>query len=250
MNINQLIKRIKDDIGLSRYYKTSFTDKDLYDIIVNHVVKEFSWYFKVEVELGTVNLDRSVGPDIVLIPQYVLDKLEACDLRLEDIKTIRFQSNQMMDRTGLGQVAAFNMDYLSLASAYAGIADMRRLGGSDMFENYLKTCWFEKPNRIRFEWNQAYEIPSICTMSILVNMRENLIGLPIGREHTFYELAKYTIMSIIYQNESKYIDNIQSGLGNISLKVDEWQNADEKKKELTDKMYNDSILDQVVIKVI
>ena len=34
MNINKLIKRLKDELGLSRFVKLSYTDKDIYDNII------------------------------------------------------------------------------------------------------------------------------------------------------------------------------------------------------------------------
>ena len=30
MNVNKLIKRLKDDLGLSRFVKLSYSDKDIY----------------------------------------------------------------------------------------------------------------------------------------------------------------------------------------------------------------------------
>lgn len=250
MNINHLIKRIKDELGLSRYYKSSFTDHDIYKIIKEHALDEYGRYFKKEVELDRALLSTRIGADIMLIPDWVIQKVEKCGLRVEDIKSIRFNRTVVPDRTGLGQIVAYKMDSLSLESAYTGMYEMQRIAGSDIFQNYLNTCHFEKPNRIRFLWNNTLPEGAECTLSLWVSMSPNLIGVDTGREHTFYELCKLSVMTVIYQNESKYIESISSGLGNINLKVEDWQNAANERKELLYKMYNDSILMQNQIKII
>lgn len=250
MNINQLIKRIKDESGLTRYLKTSYTDHDIYKIIEEHVIKDYARYFKVEVELGQVTFTEGIGPDIFLIPDWIIKKFEECNLRIEGIKSIRFSNNTMMDRTGLGQMLGYRMDGMNLDSAFAGMSVMNRQGGSDIYQNYLNTCWFEKPNRIRFMWNGTADLPCTVTLSVWASCNPNLIGTAIGREHTLYELCKLTVQSVIYQNEGKYIENIASGIGNINLRIDEWASASERKQELLNKMYNDSILHQEAVKIL
>lgn len=250
MNINQLIKRIKDESGLTRYLKTSYTDHDIYKIIEEHVIKDYARYFKVEVELGQVTFTENIGPDIFLIPDWIIKKFEECNLRIEGIKSIRFSNNTMMDRTGLGQMLGYRMDGMNLDSAFAGMSVMNRQGGADIYQNYLNTCWFEKPNRIRFMWNGTADLPCTVTLSVWASCNPNLIGTAIGREHTLYELCKLTVQSVIYQNEGKYIENIASGIGNINLRIDEWATASERKQELLNKMYNDSILHQEAVKIL
>lgn len=250
MNINQLIKRIKDESGLTRYLKTSYTDHDIYKIIEEHVIKDYARYFKVEVELGQVTFTEGIGPDIFLIPDWIIKKFEECNLRIEGIKSIRFSNNTMMGRTGLGQMLGYRMDGMNLDSAFAGMSVMNRQGGADIYQNYLNTCWFEKPNRIRFMWNGTADLPCTVTLSVWASCNPNLIGTAIGREHTLYELCKLTVQSVIYQNEGKYIENIASGIGNINLRIDEWASASERKQELLNKMYNDSILHQEAVKIL
>lgn len=250
MNINKLIKRLKDELGLSRYLKLSYSDHDLYKIITEHVIPDYSRYFKVEVEVGNIQLLDRIGPDIFLIPDWVIRKIEASNLRMEDIRSIRFDNTMEYKYGGLGNTMAYRMDRLSMANAYAGLAEMRKVGGSDIYHNYVNSCHFEHPNRLRFLWNDSSRVRQSATISLYVNVANNLFGLDVGREHTFYDLAKYTMMNILYNNEGKYIENIASGMGNIELKIEEWQQAGEKKAELLQKMYNDSILRQNTTKVI
>lgn len=250
MNINKLIKRIKDESGLTRFLKTSYTDHDIYKIIEEHVIKDYSRYFKVEVELGQVTFTENIGPDVFIIPEYIMKKFEECELRIEGIKSIRFDNYTMMDRTGLGQMLGYRMDSMNLDAAYAGQTAMNMQGGADIYQNYVNTCWFEKPNRIRFMWNKTAPLPCSVILSVWASCNPNLIGTAVGREHTLYELCKLTVQSIIYQNEGKYIENIASGLGNINLRIEEWATAGERKQELLKEMYNHSILQQEAVKIL
>ena len=58
-------------------------------------------------------------------------------------------------------------------------------------------------------------------------------------------------MEIIYQNEGKYISgNIQSGAGDIDLKIEDWATAGERKLEMLKEMQNNTILDQNQVKIL
>lgn len=250
MNINHLIKRIKEDTGLGRFLITSYSDHDIYDIIVNHALKDFEQFFSAEVEVGNIVLTGSrMGSDVVLIPDWIIRKLEICGLTIKGINHVRF-TNVYTDRSIMGNLTANRMSYMSLGSAYAGIYDSHRQASSDIFQNYLNSCWYEKPNRLRFLYNDSLPENMNVSLSFRVSILPNLIGIPTGREHAFYKLAKLTVMKIIYENEGKYIDSIASGDGNLNIKIDEWQAAGDKRDELLEEMYNQSILDQAQVKIL
>ena len=140
MNINKLVKMIKDDLGLSRYYKTSFTDHDIAQIIFDHAVVEYSRYFKPKVEVGIVTLTHSLGNNVYLLPDWITKKVEDCDLRIEDIHKARWNS-QVIDRSALGSVVADRMDRMDTNMAFAGMTEMRSYGASDIFINYVNTFY-------------------------------------------------------------------------------------------------------------
>ena len=52
-------------------------------------------------------------------------------------------------------------------------------------------------------------------------------------------------MNTLYNNEAKFVENIQSGLGNINLKLDDWAQADEKKSELLKQLMEYSTINQI-----
>lgn len=250
MNMNHLIKRIKEKTGLSRFLKTSYTDHDIYDIIVNHALKDFERYFKAEAELGVIPLNgRRIGSDVILIPDWIVQKVERAGLRIEGIHSIRF-TNTYMDRTGIGQMLGHRMASLSLEAAYTAQYEMQRFGSSDIYYNYVNSCHFEKPNRLRFLWNNTVPEGTSITLSLRTSLSPNLVGVDQGREHTFFELALLSVMEIIYQNEGKYISgNIQSGAGDIDLKIEDWAQAGEKRLEMLEVMQNNTILDQNQVKI-
>lgn len=251
MNINHLIKRIKEKTGLSRFLQTSYTDHDIYDIIINHALKDFERYFKVEADLGVIELNgRRIGSDVILIPDWIIQKVERAGLKVEGVHSIRF-TNTFMDRTGIGQMLGHRMASLSLEAAYTANYEMQRFASSDLYYNYVNSCHFEKPNRLRFLWNNTVPLGTSITLSLRLSLAPNLIGVEQGREHTFFELALLSVMEIIYQNEGKYISgNIQSGAGDIDLKIEDWAQAGEKRLEMLETMQNNTILDQNQVKVL
>ena len=58
------------------------------------------------------------------------------------------------------------------------------------------------------------------------------------------------IMIVVYQNESKYIESINTGMGNLNLKIEDWQNAKERKAELLEQLRSNSILHQAKVEVV
>lgn len=258
LNINKLIRQIKNDIGLTGYYKTNFSDHDLYDIIKNHALVEWSRYFKLEVDMGTIGLGDNLGSDIYFIPDWIIKKVEDCNLRIEDIKKIRFSAYAGVNAVGAqARLTSMYVNQMNLNQAYAGVSTSLRYGATDKYVDYLNACHFESPNRIRFTWNVATRNKVLqmlnngaVSLSLRVSNPENLSSIDTGREHRFYELAMLNIMIVVYQNESKYIESINTGMGNLNLKIEDWQSAKDRKAELLEQLRSNSILHQAKVEVI
>lgn len=247
MNINRLISNIKKESGLDRFLVTSYTDHDIYDIIIDVALKDYERMFKAEVEAGIISLTGNrIGPDVILLPDWMVRRVEASDLKIEGVHSIRF-TNQFIDRSGIGQLMGHRLASMTMESAYTGIYEMQRFGSSDLFMNYLNSCHYEKPNRLRFIWNNTLPDGMGIELSLRTTIAPNLIGVEQGREYAFYNLAKYTVMWIIYQNEGKYLE---SSIQDLDIKIEEWQTAGEKRQELLQQMYSQSIRDQNEVKVL
>ena len=56
MNINKLISRIKDDLGLKKFLRLNYSDKEIYDILKRHAFEEWSHYFKFQIMFRDVQI--------------------------------------------------------------------------------------------------------------------------------------------------------------------------------------------------
>ena len=121
-------------------------------------------------------------------------------------------------------------------------------GDVDLFNMYRYSCWFEKPNHLRFNYNindtSSLNVLQTASLSVYTTLSPNLIGISPTREPYFYRLCKYYVMKIIYDNEAKYMESISSGAGNITLKIDEWASAGERIQELLKELESFSVLHQ------
>ena len=88
MNVNQLIKKIKDELGLSRFLKLSYTDRDIYDIIQNTSLVEWGSFFSLEYQQEPFMLltDLRVSPDLYMIPVDITRAIERSGLQIIDIR--------------------------------------------------------------------------------------------------------------------------------------------------------------------
>ena len=242
MNINKLLKRVKDHLGMTKYLSTSYDDKAIYEIIVNHALADWSYYFRYEYEPDYVKFSNNdlAGKDLLTLPTYITDILRRNNLKIMDIKKVRFQNSLYGNiRNDLSLYAAYNSS-MSKESIFAGQNAAAQQGDLDHFMNYRYSCWYEAPNKLRFNYpvmsgllneNGVDSMLREANMSIFVEVDKNLATITPTREPYFIELCILHVMRVIYENEIKYMENIQSGGGNISLKVDEWASAGERLKE-------------------
>lgn len=232
MNINKIIKRLKDDLGLSRFLKLSYTDKDIYDNIISHSLEEWSHYFKQIVTFENVHLSNKlqIEPDVYLIPKYIVDCIRDSNLVIEDIRQVMTVSDRSV--AGIGSYVGNFYNDLNFQDSYSAIYANYRQGSVEATTRMNLTCYYEKPNRLRFIFPRPNYTGIDCSIAFYVSQGDNLFGISETREHDFYNLCMYNLMTTLYNNEGKFIETIQSGLGNLNLKIDDWASASDKKQEL------------------
>ena len=244
MNINKLIKRLKDDLGLSRFVKLSYTDKDIYENIMVHSLEEWSHYFKQAVTFQDVNLDHSLQMeyDVFCIPKSIVDTIRKSGLVIEDVKQVLSASDQAV--AGVGTFIGAYLPDLNLIDSYTAIYSNYRQGSAAAVNNMNMACYYEKPNRLRFVFPRPLYQSTTVALTLYVSQGPNLFGISETREHDFYELCRLNAMTTLYQNEGKFIETIQSGMGSLNLKLDDWANAGEKKAELLKELLEYSTINQ------
>lgn len=244
MNINKLIRRLKDDLGLSKFITLPFTDKELYDNVVVHSLEEWSHYFKQAVTFENVVLDKSLQleNDVYAIPKYIVDCIRKSGLTIENIRQVLTSSNQAV--SGVGTFIGSHMADLNMSDSFTAIYANLRQGNAESVNNMNVACYYEKPNRLRFIFPRPIYTAITANISFYVSQGDNLSGISETREHDFYELCMYNLQNYLYQNVGKFIEVIQSGLGNLNLKIDDWGSAMDKKKELLVNLLEWSTIDQ------
>ena len=212
MNINKIIKRIKDDLGLTKFLKLSYSDKDIYDIIVNHALEEWSHYFRLPIMFNEIYLtpDDRIELNLYNIPESVMRPINRSKLEIITCKC-RLTSN-LFGNTTLGSNLSVFSDFMSLEENYTGMYQTRQLGGIDLFLGQLHACVYEKPNRLRFNYPGTNPYQENLELRISLSQPKNLLGISETREHDFYELCKLNVMNIIYNNDAKYIESLSSYL--------------------------------------
>ncbi len=245
MNINKLISRIKDDLGLKKFLKLNYSDKEIYDILRRHAFEEWSHYFKFQIMFRDVQMtpEDKIETSLYNIPYEVMAPILRSGLEIIDVRA-RVNSN-LYGNTTYGSYMSMYSDFMDLDSAYTGNVTTRQIGGMDMFMNYLHASYYEKPNRIRFNYDTGINGQDMSyEFRVFVSQPANMLAISETREHDFYELCKLNVMIVLYNNEAKYIESISSGLGNINLKLDDWASAASKKEELLKVLQGYSTLEQ------
>lgn len=245
MNINKLIKRLKDELGLSRFVKLSYTDKDIYDNIIVHSLEEWSHYFKQAVTFQNVELSAKLQLeyDVYAIPKYIIDNIRRSGLVIEDIRQVLASSDQAV--AGVGTFVGAFLPDLNLIDSYTALYSNYRQGNAEAVNQMNIACYYEKPNKLRFVFPRPLYQSTTVAMSFYVSQGDNLSGISETREHDFYDLCKYNLMTTLYQNEGKFIETIQTGMGTLNLKLEDWASSADKKAELLKELLEYSTIHQI-----
>lgn len=254
MNINELLKKLKESLGLTKYLKTSYDDKALYDIIVTHALRDWSYYFKYELDLGLVefNNDNIINNDIMALPPFVVETCKRSNVQIEDVKSINFKSSVFDNAEYLFSIYPANRSYMSTEQLYAGQRMAEQQGDIDLYKYYRYSCWFEKPNLLRFNYpivnltlgGHSNDMLKSASLSLYTTLSPNLVGIAPGKEAYFFKLCRLHIMKVIYENEIKYMESLNTGAGTLNLKVDEWSQSGSQLEELLKQLEEFSTLSQ------
>ena len=242
MNLNQTIKSIKDEIGITKFIKTSYDDYALYDIIKTITIPTFSRYY----------------PAIFTPPPFYLQNLHRVDTNVAYYKIPEAIIQPLIDIEseilGLANYELFNPTiYKPNINNYYGAAlynscefgvmqdiYLSAADGEDMIkDNYYFSMYYERPNMIKLVFDRADTTGYLSTkqlmMSFYVKHTDDMFTINQGLEHDFHKLCKLDIMIVLYNNETKFVESVSTGIGNLNLKIDDWANAQSVKDELLTK---------------
>ena len=216
MNINELMKRIKMRLGIF-YFKLPISDDDLMDVITYDTLTTFSTYF----------------PNILVLPVNLSDTN-----RVPNIPNAYYIDTSMLDEgmtiLGIEDVNYSNYNsYYDDALFYNGASDYTLLQAGVNLSGVMNVPIipsFREPNILMFDEDIR---PFFNSYNVTVSVTHNrsLATISPSYQDEFFKLALIDIKLFLYNN-LKHFDNIDTTFGNISLKIDEWSNAEDDRKTL------------------
>ena len=244
MNINKLISRLKDTTGLGKFLDLCYTDEEIYDIIEMHCLEEWSHYFRYPVAFNDVYLtnDSQIAPDLYSIPEDIMSVIRRTGLDVMD-GVAKYRTN-LYGNTVAGSNLTMYSDFMSVDQLYAGMTATRQLGGIDMYMNYLHACYFEKPDRLRFNYANTNPYNDSLELKLFIEQPHNLLGISETREHDFYQLCVLTLKSILWANVGRYAESMETGKGTVNLGISDWANAENERLELLKQLQEYATLEQ------
>lgn len=233
MDVNELLYEFKMLNGVGRMLKTSFSDSELAEVIVNISRKTFSHYFKHTLKLEKVMFtnDLRITGNTFKIPEIFLSELAYEDMTISGIKAIT------KSPTIYGASANYNASgALGLISRYSGTTSnlvattalRRRL---DMNRGPLRHT-FRSPDKIEFKVaiveNESFDI------EFEVTHPKNLSTITEGYAEAFKKLCFLDLKITLWNNEFKYLDGSNMGDAQLELKLDSFSTAEADKVTLLD----------------
>ncbi len=251
-NINQLIKMIKRELGLSGLLNNIYPDSLLKDNIINISLREYNsftgYYIQIGLDkaLSEARGSNSSSPYYSVNIPYSVDSYTEIHMRLNEkilepiygmkvrIKNVVLERNQYVA----------NMYYST------GIKDdLALMHGAELNRiNYQPPkAEFRPPNTVvltYFVRNYQYDLA--WNLRLNVTHPSNLSTITDGIFYDFKELCKCNIAIDILNNELKYL-NVNLGNSTVELNLDNLTNAETYKQEIIARIRAKSNIDNQTV---
>lgn len=240
MNLSQLITSIKMDLGIYGLALPFENENQvLHEVLKLKTIKTFSifapYILKINMPLKDMEaIQSNFQESIYRLPDVFGDR------QIVTIKSIK-PWNKLMGQGYVSTQFGGGVDLyndLMLGQANANIY-------STAMPPF--TFSYEQPNIIH-----VYNLDSMCNEIIIeigLEHADNFATIPNTAWESFHELAVIDIKKFLYSSMKHYTE-IQTAYGNISLKIDDWANADQERKDIIEKWRDLFHLDQDVFVVI
>ena len=236
MNIDRIVRRIKRDIGIyGMALPIDNVDKLIGEILVDTTLPVFSMYQPAEEwypldGLRPVNREstQNMG-DLYILPDFPGRKLLY-------VKGVKYNEP-------------------SLCSNYNPVIGIMRTG-TDNFSTFLdanvgKNIIDGMINSVTFEFNPPREllvydalVSARLTALLAFEHDRSFATIAPTAEESFYKLAVLDVKAGLYPT-IKHYEGLDTPLGRIELKIDDWQNAAQDRKDLLQQWDEDYLLDAV-----
>ena len=231
MNLSILVKRIKIDLGIyGLALPIENLDELIIDVIQDITLPVFSIYqpFEQTMYLDMNKLDKiekTASYEAYLLPDFQ-------ERKLLSIKDVRYDDRSL---SGMGYWGG------TIPFLHNGITNQLILSNAS---NALIGTMLPKMNFQFIAPRTIYLYNCIASYSLIYDMLfehdRSLMSIPPTAEESFFKLALLDTKASLY-GLMKHYNNIQTAYGTIELKIDDWADASNERKQLLedwDNVYN------------
>lgn len=229
MTLSQLLTRIKIDLGIySIALPFENPEEAMTDVILGVSLKTFStfcpYYEKYRFDLHNLErLEKNSNQETYLLPD-IFNEREILFIR--DI----YYDESIISGIGYwgGGIPLLHGNMINQGMlANAGMALTNKMIPKMTFK-------YEHPRKVIL-----YNVfsSSKVVFEIAFCHDKSLASISPSEEESFYNLAVIDVKNMLY-NVLKHYNDLQTAYGNINLKIDEWANASDQRKQLIDEWDN------------
>ena len=226
MNVSELLTSIKMDLGITGI-RLPFEnpDKEIFNVIKLKTLKSFSIYLPQIIQLS-LDLSRDLK---CLKEEYTESIYELPNIYNREILYIRniYLHSKLLGNGYIAPIFDGSIDTYNMLMMTKANANLASVAAPPI------TFKFVPPNKM-YLYNVATAY-GMLDVDLALQHAENLSTIPETAWDSFYELALVDVKRFLY-GFLKHYSEIQSAYGTITLKIDDWQNAESERKEIIEKM--------------
>lgn len=223
-NLSEFITTVKEDIGI-KDLPLPVSDNEIIDRFNRSALTDFSiLYPRVEIcMVGEENLTKRSKESLNTFYEYIIPPWAYDGTVVLDVS--RFE---VARPNGYSDFYIPNANWSTPDAVISAMADVRMAAGVASSLAKAPTHEFVKPNLIRVYNGWAggmYEV------ELLLKHDLSLASIPDGALMDLRDLTALDMKSYLY-NILKRKENLEVGVGNINLHIDDWSNAEQDRREL------------------
>lgn len=222
---SEFLSMLKEDIGI-KDIPLPVDDNEITKRLYHSALKEFSVRYPrlQEIVIGPNDCINRDNIEINRSATYLIPKDAYQDSEILSILSI----NNATSSGGASSMYYPSINSWSADSLISSIADIKMAASMGSMMAHSPTFRFYPPNKLVIYdgwYNSTYNV-EIALMHDL-----NLTTIPPTAMTHFRQLAEYDLEWYLY-NKLKRKENLDVGIGNITLKIDDWQDAAQQFRDL------------------
>lgn len=251
MDINNVLRRIKMQLGIGRGIPVSTSDADLVDVIHIITLPDFCRYFKNDIRINNFRFmpeDRVPNSrNMYMIPDTFREELRSQGIKIDGVKEIKASRYYDTDNDwGGGIIADPNPGLMGNDGIFGGmmVNAMGYHATNEVFES-SKRAWFRAPHFIEFAIDYISPENYLYDMTLWTSHPDNMSSIPDGYMASFLKLAMMDVKIFLWNNEFFALDGTETGRGTI--KVPQWGGVEQERAEYIKELADLMIMEEAII---